>query len=72
MITATQTKMARAALGWSADDLADRAGIGINTVLRFETNKQVPRRATLAVIRQAFENAGIQFIGADGVRMRGM
>lgn len=63
MITATQCKMARVALGWGVRDLADKAGISYTTVTRFENekNKFKPSLATLKLVRQAFESAGVLF-----------
>ena len=60
-MTPTQSKMARAALGWSARDLAQRARVGVNTVKRFENGKPV-NVSTLTLIQQAFEQAGIEFL----------
>jgi transcriptional regulator with XRE-family HTH domain len=54
--------MARAALDWGVRDLAEAAGIAANTVTRFETGRNVPNPATLKVIRQAFEAAGVKFV----------
>ena len=54
--------MARAALRWSVRDLAQRASIGYGTVVRFEGGKPA-NSATLQVIRQAFETAGVRFEG---------
>ena len=62
--------MARAALGWTTHDLAKHARVGSNTITRFENGKPaIP--ATLTVIKQAFEAAGIEFTNgeADGVRL---
>src|SRR4051812_7151685 len=69
MIVPTQCKMARAALGWSVRDLADRAQLGRVTVNRFETGKGEANRSTLAAIRRAFEDAGIVFT-ERGVELR--
>lgn len=62
MLTETQCKMARAALGWGVRDLAEKAGISANTVARFENGHHTPNPATLKVIRLAFEAAGVRFI----------
>ncbi len=76
MITGTQIRSARAALGWSAQALADRAGIGLRTLLRFEQTDGVPpsRSLTLLDVQKALEAAGIEFIGAPedapGIRIR--
>ena len=48
--------------------------MGIVTVHQLETGVSQPRRATLDVIRRAFELAGVEFIdengGGPGVRLR--
>ena len=36
------------------------------TVRQLEANLRQPRRATLAVVRQCFEAAGVEFIDANG------
>lgn len=59
--------MARAALGWSLDDIAAAAGINRKTILAFEREERRPREANAEAIRRAFEDAGIRFLyeGAD-------
>jgi transcriptional regulator with XRE-family HTH domain len=69
MITAAQCKMARAALGWGVRELAAQAKVSASTVNRFETGLSEPNAATLTVIRQALESAGIEFI-PGGARLR--
>jgi transcriptional regulator with XRE-family HTH domain len=74
MVTAAQCRAARGLLDWSQQDLADRAGVGIVTVRQLEAGGTQPRRATLDVIRRAFESADVEFIdengGGPGVRLR--
>ena len=74
MVTAAQCRAARALLDWSQQGLADRAGVGIVTVRQLEGGDTQPRRATLEVIRRAFESAGVEFIdengGGPGLRLR--
>ena len=74
MVTAAQCRAARGLLDWSQQDLADRAGLGIVTIRQIEADITEPRRATLTVLHQAFERAGIEFIdengGGPGVRIR--
>jgi transcriptional regulator with XRE-family HTH domain len=74
MVTAAQCRAARGLLDWSQQELADRAGLGIVTIRQIEVGITDPRRATLAVLKQAFERAGIEFIdengGGPGVRIR--
>lgn len=65
-LTAHQIKAARGALGWSVQDLADRAGVGTATISRYELASAVPksRKGNLEKIRATFEGAGIEFIGS--------
>ena len=74
MITPAQCRAARGLIGWSQQDLAREARIGIVTVHQLEAGASQPRRATLEVIRRAFESAGVEFIdengGGPGVRLR--
>jgi transcriptional regulator with XRE-family HTH domain len=74
MLGPEQCRAARALLDWSQQELADSAAVGIVTVRQLEAGGHEPRRATLAVIRQALEAAGVEFIdengGGPGVRLR--
>jgi transcriptional regulator with XRE-family HTH domain len=68
-----QCRMARAALGWSTQELAHEAGVGVNTVNRFE-NGQDARMSSVAAIRATLEAAGVIFVEENGqgagVRLR--
>ena len=61
-------------MAWSQLDLAQKARVGVVTVHQLESGISEPRRATLEVIRRAFETAGVDFIdengGGPGVRLR--
>ena len=74
MITPEQSRAARGLLGWTQQELANKAGVGVVTVHQLEAGMSRPRRATLEVIRRAFEIAGVEFIdengGGRGVRLR--
>ena len=74
MIDSAQCRAARGLLAWSQQDLANAASVGIVTVHQLEAGTSEPRRATLQVIRRAFEDAGVEFInengGGPGVRLR--
>jgi transcriptional regulator with XRE-family HTH domain len=73
MMDAAQCKMARAALSWSAADLARIAQVGVATVNRFEAGASVPIPATLAAMQRALEEAGAIFIDngeGPGVKVR--
>ena len=65
--------MARAALSWSTAELAKAAGVGLNTVNRFEAGQDA-RLSSVEKIKVALEAAGVEFIpengGGAGVRMR--
>ena len=74
MITRSQLRMARAALGWSVRELGRRADVAGNTVSRYE-NGLGTTVATLTEIQQVLEGAGVIFIPADdtagpGVRLK--
>jgi transcriptional regulator with XRE-family HTH domain len=73
MITPAQCRAARALLEWNQQELARKARIGIVTVHQFESGVSQARRATLEVVRRAFESAGVEFIdengGGPGVRL---
>lgn len=69
-----QCRMARAALGYSIRDLAEKAGVGPDTVYRFENDARDPRLSTVTALRETLEAAGVVFIEADasggpGVRL---
>lgn len=66
MISGAQIRAARALLRWSAQDLADRAAVGIQTIKRFEAVDGVPpsRSSTLLNVKAALEAAGIEFTGS--------
>jgi DNA-binding XRE family transcriptional regulator len=74
MITASQCRAARALIGWSQQELASQASVGIMTVHQLEKDGSQPRRATLEVVQRALESAGVEFIeengGGAGVRWR--
>ncbi len=65
--------MARAAIGWSTQELAAKAGVGVNTVNRFEAGQDA-RMSSVEKIRAALEAAGVIFVAENGegpgVRLR--
>ncbi len=75
MIFGAQIKAARVLAGWSQEDLASKAGVGIMTVKRFEASKnEFGTVASLSKMKKALEEAGIVFIdagpdGGPGVRL---
>lgn len=72
-MNAAQCKMARAALGLGVRDLAALADVAQATVSRLERAEDL-KPATVARIRAALEEAGVEFIaengGGAGVRLK--
>jgi transcriptional regulator with XRE-family HTH domain len=75
MVSSEQIKMARAALGWSVDKLAEVSAVGVRTIHRIEAQVGMPNATAgnLKLIRETLEAAGIEFIGdvdeGPGVRL---
>ena len=69
-----QIKMARAALGWSIQWLAQESTVSVRTIKRIEAEGGLERvtPANLKLIRETLEAAGIEFIGTaeDGPGVR--
>lgn len=61
-----QSRAARAWLGWSQADLANRARVSLSTVRDFEKGRHAPIAATLTAMQRALEEAQIEFIDEDG------
>jgi transcriptional regulator with XRE-family HTH domain len=76
MIVGVQIRAARAALRWTIDELAEKSGLGVRTIKRFEASDGIPasRTTTLAELKKTLESAGIEFIGTPedgpGIRRR--
>ena len=74
-IVSSQSRAARALLGWSRQTLAEASLVASRTIIDFERGARRPQMRTLADIRRAFEDAGIILIEDDddagvGVRLR--
>lgn len=73
-MTPAQCRAARAILGKSQQEIADAAGVGIQTLIAFESARRQPYAKTLDAIRQALEAQGVLFIAENGegagVRLR--
>ena len=65
MLSSSQIRAARALLGWSGTDLAEKSGVGITTLRRYELQKGIPSANTsvLMMIKQTLESADIEFTG---------
>ncbi|WP_433995860.1 helix-turn-helix domain-containing protein [Bradyrhizobium genosp. L] len=75
MISASQSRMARAALNLGVREVAEAASVSTNTITRLERGEELLPR-TVADIRAAFEAAGVVFLedgelidGGAGVRL---
>jgi transcriptional regulator with XRE-family HTH domain len=68
-----QSRMARAALDWSTQDLARFSDVGVNTINRFEGG-QDSRMSSVEKLQRALETAGVIFVPENGdgpgVRLR--
>ena len=65
MISSRQIKAARALLGWKGQDLADKSGVGVATLRRYEAQEGVPNanKFVLKAIKNCLEEAGVIFSG---------
>ena len=65
MISSGQIKAARALLGWKGRDLADKSGVGITTLRRYEAQDGIPNanKFVLKAIKSCLEEAGVVFSG---------
>ncbi len=72
-MTPAQVRMARAAVNWSLDQLAQAAHVHRNTIHNFETGRYSGSPEKLRAVQQALQSAGVEFIGeaeSAGVRLR--
>jgi transcriptional regulator with XRE-family HTH domain len=60
-----QCRAARGWLGWTQQELARRAGVGLSTVRDFENGDRTPIPNNLAAITRAIEEAGIRLVFDD-------
>ena len=74
MVTPREVRAARAFLGWTRQQLADRAIVALNTVIRLEQGVVDSRSSTLDSVRRVLEAAGIEFLSlhedSEGIRVR--
>jgi transcriptional regulator with XRE-family HTH domain len=66
MMLPVHVRMARAALGWTNRELADKANVNLNTVARYEAGREVKSR-TIESIESVFTAAGITLIYEDAL-----
>lgn len=73
-----QARAARALLGWSEAKLAQMSRLSLDTIRRIECEQDIEKaRPALAMMRRAFEAAGVIFLagsdfvaGGSGVRLK--
>ncbi|MEO1137817.1 MAG: hypothetical protein AAFW87_00035 [Pseudomonadota bacterium] len=66
MITARQTRAARALLGWTQETLAERALVSLTALKRLESPKDLKVfETTYDQVRRALEDAGIVFLKSE-------
>lgn len=74
IMTPALCRAARALIGMTQPELAKAAGFGLSTVVDFEKERRVVSNTTQIRMKEALENAGIEFIaengGGAGVRLR--
>lgn len=68
-VSADQLKAARALLGWSQADLAQKSGYSLPAINNIERGLYKAHSATMEDIIQTFEQNGIQFLDGPGVRL---
>jgi transcriptional regulator with XRE-family HTH domain len=72
LIDARQIKAARSFLRWRQEQLARETGLALSTIRRLERSEGriEANFDTVQKIRQALENAGIEFIGSPNLGVR--
>jgi transcriptional regulator with XRE-family HTH domain len=72
LVDARQIKAARSLLRWRQDQLARETGLALSTIRRLERSEGriEANFDTVQKIRQALEDAGIEFIGSPNLGVR--
>lgn len=66
MITARQTRAARALLGWNQETLADKALVSLTALKRLESGSGLAvHESTRDQVRRTLEEAGIVLLSSD-------
>jgi DNA-binding XRE family transcriptional regulator len=63
-------RAARGLLYWTQSDLAQNTGVSAVTLRNFEHEKSGSHAASIAAIQRVLDSAGVEFIAANGVRLR--
>ena len=69
MLTGIHIRMARAALKWSADELAGKVGVAASTIRRLENSTGTPNALTQTIenIEIAFADEGVTFVHGEEI-----
>ncbi len=67
-----QVRAARGWLGWSQQDLAARAHVGLSTIKDFESGNRTPIANNLGAIQRALEEAGVKLVFDPKGRAKGL
>jgi transcriptional regulator with XRE-family HTH domain len=70
MPTVEQIRAARALIGWSQGELAERSGLSQTGIARIENGTNRPNSSTLEKIISTFDAHDIEFLSDNGVRKR--
>jgi DNA-binding XRE family transcriptional regulator len=68
--TSEQIRGALAMLRWDNSELAELAGISVDTVLNIKMDHHEPQARIRAKIKQALESHGIEFLDSTGIRRK--
>lgn len=73
MVSPRQIRAGRALLGWTQQELADKALVAVNSVRAVERGLDYPKSETVSAIRSALASGGIVFLSegvmGEGVRL---
>lgn len=69
-VTPKQIRLARIALDWTQSELARRAGVSKDTVVKVEKERTRPQQVTHEKLVETLRAAGIEFLEANGIRER--
>ena len=72
IILPEQIRAARAILGWTAEELAKRAGMTHRALQNIETGFSQARAANMERIKTVIEQAGLEFTADCGIKKRGL
>ena len=70
IMTGIQSRAARVLLGWSQEDLAERALINVSSVKRLEAGSSAVTRVVESAVAAVFSGAGVTFL-SEGERFGG-